>query len=101
MKNEKKGSCLARPMETQASDSTGFHNDSKAKLNQLLTLENVLEQYDESSIEKPEDVSLSGQFVMDLVDEIINMWQDYYDKMSDEDKNMLPLKRISFLGNNE
>lgn len=70
MKNEKKGSCLAHPMETQASDSTGFHNDSKAKLNQLLTLENVLEQYDESSIEKPEDVSLSGQFVMDLVDEI-------------------------------
>ncbi len=34
-------------------------------------------------------------------DEFINMWQDYYDKMSDEDKNMLPLKRISFLGNNE
>jgi hypothetical protein len=23
------------------------------------------------------------------------------DKMSDDDKNMLPLKRISFLGNNE
>ena len=23
------------------------------------------------------------------------------DKMSDEDKNMLPLKRIAFLGNNE
>jgi len=34
-------------------------------------------------------------------DEFINMWQEYYDKMSDEDKNMLPLKRISFLGNNE
>lgn len=34
-------------------------------------------------------------------DEFIQMWQDYYDKMSDEDKNMLPLKRISFLGNNE
>ena len=29
------------------------------------------------------------------------MWQEYYDKMSDEDKNMLPLKRIAFLGNNE
>jgi restriction system protein len=28
-------------------------------------------------------------------------WQEYYDKMSDEDKNMLPLKRIAFLGNNE
>ena len=34
-------------------------------------------------------------------DEFINMWQEYYDKMSDDDKNMLPLKRISFLGNNE
>ena len=34
-------------------------------------------------------------------DEFIQMWQEYYDKMSDDDKNMLPLKRISFLGNNE
>jgi len=34
-------------------------------------------------------------------DEFIDMWQEYYDKMSDEDKNMLPLKRISFIGNNE
>ena len=33
--------------------------------------------------------------------EFIEMWQEYYDKMTDEDKNMLPLKRISFLGNNE
>lgn len=44
----------------------------------------------------------SNNFIR-LIDgeEFINMWQDYYDKMSDEDKNMLPLKRISFLGNNE
>ena len=34
-------------------------------------------------------------------DEFIEMWQDYYDKMADEDKNMLPLKRIAFLGSNE
>jgi restriction system protein len=34
-------------------------------------------------------------------DDFIEMWQEYYDKMTDEDKNMLPLKRISFLGNNE
>jgi len=34
-------------------------------------------------------------------DDFIDMWQEYYDKMSDEDKNQLPLKRISFLGNNE
>lgn len=69
-KNVFEGSCLARPIETQASVSTGFHKDSKAKLNQLLTLEKVLEQYEELVFENPEDVSLSGQFVMDLVDEI-------------------------------
>ena len=34
-------------------------------------------------------------------DEFIDMWKEYYDPMSDDDKNMLPLKRISFLGNNE
>lgn len=34
-------------------------------------------------------------------DEFIEMWQTYYDKMNDDDKNMLPLKRIAFLGNNE
>lgn len=34
-------------------------------------------------------------------DAFIEMWQEYYDKMTDEDKNMLPLKRIAFLGNNE
>ena len=33
--------------------------------------------------------------------DFIDMWQEYYDKMSDEDKNTLPLKRIAFLGNNE
>lgn len=33
--------------------------------------------------------------------EFIELWQEYYDKMSDEDKNMLPLRRIAFLGSNE
>ena len=44
----------------------------------------------------------SDKFIR-LIDgkDFIEMWQKYYDKMSDEDKNMLPLKRISFLGNNE
>lgn len=32
---------------------------------------------------------------------LVSRWQEYDDKMSDEDKNMLPLKRIAFLGNNE
>lgn len=34
-------------------------------------------------------------------DEFIDMWLEFYDKMTDEDKNMLPLKRIAFLGNND
>lgn len=34
-------------------------------------------------------------------DEFITMWQQYYNKMTDEDKNMLPLRRIAFLGMNE
>lgn len=44
----------------------------------------------------------SDKFIR-LIDgnDFIEMWQEYYHKMSDEDKNMLPLKRISFLGNNE
>ena len=33
--------------------------------------------------------------------DFIDMWQEYYDKMTDDDKNMLPLKRIAFLGNND
>ena len=31
----------------------------------------------------------------------IEMWQEYYSKMTDEDKNLLPLRRIAFLGSNE
>lgn len=40
---------------------------------------------------------------MKLIDgeEFINMWQEYYSKMTDEDKNMLPLKYIAFVGVNE
>ena len=34
-------------------------------------------------------------------DEFIDMWLEFYDKMTDDDKNMLPLKRIAFLGNND
>lgn len=44
----------------------------------------------------------SDKFIR-LIDggDFIDLWQKYYDKMSDDDKNMLPLKRISFLGCNE
>ncbi len=34
-------------------------------------------------------------------DEFITLWQQYYAKMNDEDKNLLPLRRIAFLGSNE
>ena len=49
------------------------------------------------------NTSTSSREFIRLIDgnDFIDMWQEYYDKMSDEDKNMLPLKRISFLGNNE
>ena len=34
-------------------------------------------------------------------DEFITLWQQYYTKMTDEDKNLLPLRKIAFLGTNE
>jgi restriction system protein len=34
-------------------------------------------------------------------DELITLWQQYYTKMSDEDKNRLPLRYIAFLGSND
>lgn len=44
----------------------------------------------------------SREFIR-LIDgnEFIEMWQEYYPKMNDDDKNMLPLKQISFLGSND
>lgn len=34
-------------------------------------------------------------------EELISLWQQFYSKMNDEDKNMLPLHPIYFLGSNE
>jgi restriction system protein len=34
-------------------------------------------------------------------EEFISLWQDFYNEMSDEDKNLLPLHPIYFLGSNE
>lgn len=47
--------------------------------------------------------STSSREFIRLIDgnDFIDMWQEYYDKMSDEDKNKLPLKRIAFLGSND
>jgi len=35
------------------------------------------------------------------IDNFIALWQEFYNKMTDEDKNMLPLHSIYFLGSNE
>jgi restriction system protein len=35
------------------------------------------------------------------IDNFISLWQQYYTQMTDEDKNMLPLHSIYFLGSNE
>lgn len=34
-------------------------------------------------------------------EELITLWQKFYEKLSDEDKNLLPLQPIFFLGSNE
>lgn len=49
-----------------------------------------------------QEASTSKEYVK-LIDgdEFITLWQNYYAKMSDEDKNLLPLKNIAFLGSNE
>lgn len=47
--------------------------------------------------------ALTSKTYIKLIDgeEFIQMWQDNYGKMTDEDKNMLPLKRIAFVGGSE
>lgn len=35
------------------------------------------------------------------IDNFISLWQEFYNKLSDEDKNMLPLHSIYFLGSND
>ena len=35
------------------------------------------------------------------IDNFIELWQEFYDKLSDDDKNMLPLHPINFLGSND
>lgn len=47
--------------------------------------------------------ALTSKTYIKLIDgeDFIQMWQDYYSKMADEDKNMLPLKHIAFVGSNE
>lgn len=64
MKQLKNLGSLARGKETYACSSLGFRDE------RLITLEKVLEKYDELKLEDPRDISLCGQFVMDLVDEI-------------------------------
>jgi len=35
------------------------------------------------------------------VEELISLWQEYYSKMPDEDKSLLPLQSIYFLGSGD
>jgi restriction system protein len=35
------------------------------------------------------------------IDNFIELWQEFYNKLADEDKNMLPLHPINFLGSND
>ena len=35
------------------------------------------------------------------IDNFIELWQEFYDKLSDDDKNRLPLHPINFLGSND
>lgn len=34
-------------------------------------------------------------------DRFVSLWVEYYDKLSDDQKNMLPLQPIYFLGSND
>lgn len=47
--------------------------------------------------------ALSSKTYIKLIDgeDFIQMWQENYNKMPDQDKNMLPLKYIAFVGSNE
>ena len=47
--------------------------------------------------------ALTSKTYIKLIDgeEFIEMWQEYYSKMNDDDKNMMPLKHIAFVGSNE
>lgn len=49
------------------------------------------------------DVARNSKEFIRILDgkDFVEMWQAFYDKMTDDDKNMLPLKRIAFLGSNE
>jgi len=50
-----------------------------------------------------ENLSRTSHKHIELIDfeRFIDLWQEFYDKLTDEDKNMLPLYKIYFLGANE
>ncbi len=50
-----------------------------------------------------ESFARSSHIHVELIDfeRFIALWDEFYDKLPDEDKNRLPLQRISFLGTNE
>ncbi|MDD4358293.1 MAG: restriction endonuclease [Candidatus Pacebacteria bacterium] len=50
-----------------------------------------------------ENFSRTSHKHIELIDfeKFITLWQEFYDKLTDEDKNRLPLYKIYFLGSNE
>jgi restriction system protein len=50
-----------------------------------------------------ESFARSSHIHVELIDfeRFISLWDEFYDKLPDEDKNRLPLQRISFLGTTE
>ena len=50
-----------------------------------------------------EQLSRSSHPHVKLIDfeEFISLWQEFYDNLTDEEKNWLPLQKIYFLGTNE
>jgi len=50
-----------------------------------------------------ENLSRDSHVHIKLIDfeDFISFWKEFYDELTDEEKNMLPLKSISFLGSNE
>ena len=84
-------------------DATIGASDIRALLGVLRTGDIALFVTSGTFSQDARSTSTSSREFIRLVDgnDFIDMWQVYYDKMTDDDKNMLPLKRISFLGNNE
>jgi len=57
----------------------------------------MITKYEAEKVAKDSSVHIS---LIDI-DSFIQLWQQFYDKLTDEEKNWLPLHPIYFLGSNE